>query len=92
MNRAAVTIQRWFRRHTNQATLRQMLANKRKVTRSLRPAPPPLQLQPPVFVSQEWEQRTEGDGHLEQRRDDDRRRVREEKARVARLAAIQVLL
>nr|XP_057922883.1 centrosomal protein of 131 kDa isoform X2 [Doryrhamphus excisus] len=70
VNQSAVTIQRWYRRHArrrhaNQATLRHILASKRK-------------------------ERAEADGHLEQPRDD-RKRIREEKARQARLAAIQEL-
>ncbi|XP_035517200.1 centrosomal protein of 131 kDa isoform X1 [Morone saxatilis] len=76
VNQAAVTIQRWYRRHaqrrhTNQAALKRILANKRK----------------------EWEERTEEDSHLEtqQKKDEDRKRIREEKARLARLAAIQEL-
>ncbi|XP_032357724.1 centrosomal protein of 131 kDa isoform X5 [Etheostoma spectabile] len=76
VNQAAVTIQRWYRRHaqrqhTNQAALKRILASKRK----------------------EWEERTEEDGHLEpqQKKDEDRKRIREEKARLARLAAIQGL-
>ncbi len=41
---------------------------------------------------QEWEERTEEDRRLEQqqKKDEDRKRIREEKARLARLAAIQV--
>ncbi|XP_042364539.1 centrosomal protein of 131 kDa [Plectropomus leopardus] len=77
VNQAAVTIQRWYRRHAkrrhaNQAALKRILASKRK----------------------EWEERTEEDGRLEQqqqKKDEDRRRIREEKARLARLAAIQEL-
>ncbi|XP_061731961.1 centrosomal protein of 131 kDa isoform X2 [Nerophis ophidion] len=71
VNQAAVTIQRWYRRHArrrlaNQAALRHVLDCKRK----------------------EWQKRAEG--HLEPPRDD-RKRIREEKARQARLAAIQEL-
>uniref|UniRef100_A0A8D3BTF6 Centrosomal protein 131 n=1 Tax=Scophthalmus maximus TaxID=52904 RepID=A0A8D3BTF6_SCOMX len=74
VNQAAVTIQRWYRRHAagrhaNQAALKRILASKRK-----------------------WEERTEEDGRPEQqqqKRDEDRKRIREEKARLARLAAIQ---
>uniref|UniRef100_A0A8D3DLA8 Centrosomal protein 131 n=1 Tax=Scophthalmus maximus TaxID=52904 RepID=A0A8D3DLA8_SCOMX len=73
VNQAAVTIQRWYRRHAagrhaNQAALKRILASKRK-------------------------ERTEEDGRPEQqqqKRDEDRKRIREEKARLARLAAIQV--
>ncbi|XP_072229616.1 centrosomal protein of 131 kDa isoform X2 [Leuresthes tenuis] len=75
VNQAAVTIQRWYRRHTkrkltNQAVIKQIIANKRK----------------------EWEERIQEDGHPEgQRKAEDRKRIREEKARLARLAAIQEL-
>ncbi|XP_054454922.1 centrosomal protein of 131 kDa [Anoplopoma fimbria] len=77
VNQAAVTIQRWYRRHTkrqhtNQAALKRILASKRK----------------------EWEERTEEDSRPEQqqqKKDEDRKRIREEKARQARLAAIQEL-
>uniref|UniRef100_A0A3Q2ZCL3 Centrosomal protein 131 n=1 Tax=Kryptolebias marmoratus TaxID=37003 RepID=A0A3Q2ZCL3_KRYMA len=60
VNQAAVTIQRWYRRHSN---------------------------------LQEWEERKEEDAQLEQqqRKADDRKRIREEKARRARLVAIQEL-
>nr|XP_046232926.1 centrosomal protein of 131 kDa isoform X2 [Scatophagus argus] len=76
VNQAAVTIQRWYRRHakkqhTNQAALKRLFASKRK----------------------EWEERTEEDScrDLQQKKDEDRKRIREEKARLARLAAIQEL-
>ncbi|XP_029384140.1 centrosomal protein of 131 kDa isoform X2 [Echeneis naucrates] len=75
VNQAAVTIQRWYRRHarqqpTNHAVLKRMLASKKK----------------------EWEERTV-DSCLEQqqKKDEDRKRIREEKAHLARLAAIQEL-
>uniref|UniRef100_A0A7N6AZW2 Centrosomal protein 131 n=1 Tax=Anabas testudineus TaxID=64144 RepID=A0A7N6AZW2_ANATE len=75
VNQAAVTIQRWYRRHakrqhTSQAALKRILANKRK-----------------------WEEKTEDDSCLDQqqRKDEDRKRIREEKARLARLAAIEEL-
>ncbi|XP_038130081.1 centrosomal protein of 131 kDa isoform X1 [Cyprinodon tularosa] len=75
VNQAAVTIQRWYRRHSrrknsHQAELEQILASKRK----------------------EWEERKEEEDKLrQQRRGEDRMRIREEKARLARLAAIQEL-
>ncbi|XP_070846317.1 centrosomal protein of 131 kDa isoform X2 [Chaetodon trifascialis] len=76
VNQAALTIQRWYRRHAkrkqaDQAALRHILSSKRK----------------------EWEERTEEDSRLEQqqKKDEDRKRIREEKARLARLAAIQEL-
>lgn len=45
-----------------------------------------------MCLQQEWEERTEEDSRLEQqqKKDEDRKRIREEKARLARLAAIQV--
>uniref|UniRef100_A0A3B4GV35 Centrosomal protein 131 n=1 Tax=Pundamilia nyererei TaxID=303518 RepID=A0A3B4GV35_9CICH len=45
------------------------------------------------LLSKEWEERTEEERRLEQqqRKDEDRKRIREEKARLARLAAIQEL-
>lgn len=76
VNQAAVTIQRWYRRHrkrkhrNQEETLGLILANKKK----------------------ELEARKEEDDHQEQqRRGEDRKRIREEKARLARLAAIQEL-
>ncbi|KAF7654678.1 hypothetical protein LDENG_00066600 [Lucifuga dentata] len=75
VNLAAITIQRWYRRHTkrqhtNQAALRRFLATRKK----------------------EREKRTEEHGCLEQQqKKEDRKRIREEKARLARLAAIQEL-
>uniref|UniRef100_A0A1A7W7T6 5-azacytidine induced 1 n=1 Tax=Iconisemion striatum TaxID=60296 RepID=A0A1A7W7T6_9TELE len=76
VNQAAVTIQRWYRqhakrKHSNQAALKQILADKRK----------------------EWEERREADSRLEQQHQiaEDRKRIREEKAHLARLAAIQEL-
>ncbi|XP_077406756.1 centrosomal protein of 131 kDa isoform X2 [Vanacampus margaritifer] len=73
VNQAAVTIQRWYRRHArrrraNREALRRILDSKRK----------------------EWQERAEADGHLEIPRDD-RKLIREEKARQARLLAIQEL-
>ncbi|XP_051927729.1 centrosomal protein of 131 kDa isoform X2 [Hippocampus zosterae] len=73
VNQAAVTIQRWFRRHArrrraNRAALRRILDSKRK----------------------EWQERAETESHLETPRDD-RKLIREEKARQARLAAIHEL-
>lgn len=45
-----------------------------------------------VLLLQEWEERTKEESLLEQqqKKDEDRKRIREEKARLARLAAIQV--
>lgn len=45
-----------------------------------------------VLLVQEWEERTKEESRLEQqqKKDEDRKRIREEKARLARLAAIQV--
>ncbi|XP_068610587.1 centrosomal protein of 131 kDa [Brachionichthys hirsutus] len=76
VNQAAVTIQRWYRRHskrryTNQAALKRVLASKRK----------------------EWEERMKEDRcmELQQKKEQDRKQIREEKARLARVAAIQEL-
>nr|XP_040033150.1 centrosomal protein of 131 kDa isoform X2 [Gasterosteus aculeatus aculeatus] len=76
VNQAAVTIQRWYRRHArrrhaNQAALKCIIASKRK----------------------EWEERREEDSRPEQqqKRGDDRKQIREDKARLVRLAAIQEL-
>uniref|UniRef100_A0A8C2Z017 Centrosomal protein 131 n=1 Tax=Cyclopterus lumpus TaxID=8103 RepID=A0A8C2Z017_CYCLU len=69
VNQAAVTIQRWYRRHakrqhTNQVALKRILASKRK------------------------EDRVEVDVCLvQQHQQDDRKLIRKEKARLARLAA-----
>ncbi|XP_031698508.1 centrosomal protein of 131 kDa isoform X2 [Anarrhichthys ocellatus] len=76
VNQAAVTIQRWYRRHakrrhTNQAALKRILASKRKEWEE----------------RTEEDSRPE----QQQKRDEDRKRIREEKARQARLAAIQEL-
>uniref|UniRef100_A0A8C2WYT0 Centrosomal protein 131 n=1 Tax=Cyclopterus lumpus TaxID=8103 RepID=A0A8C2WYT0_CYCLU len=75
VNQAAVTIQRWYRRHakrqhTNQVALKRILASKRKEWE---------------------ERTDEDSRPEQQRRDEDRKRIREEKARLARLAAIQEL-
>ncbi|XP_074519297.1 centrosomal protein of 131 kDa isoform X2 [Halichoeres trimaculatus] len=76
VNQAAVTIQRWYRRHakrhhTNQAVLRRILASKRKEWEERAEDDITLDLQ--------------------QKKDEERRRIREEKARQARLAAIKEL-
>lgn len=76
VNQAAVTIQRWYRRHakrqhTNQTVLRRILASKRKEWEER--AEEEITLEP------------------QQRKDEERRRIREEKARQARLAAIKEL-
>ncbi|XP_035424586.2 centrosomal protein of 131 kDa isoform X1 [Cygnus atratus] len=76
VNLAAVTIQRWYRRHSQRhkagaAALGRLLASRRE----------------------ERQRRTE-EGNilgLQERRDEDRRKIREEKARLARRAAIQEL-
>uniref|UniRef100_A0A674F704 Centrosomal protein 131 n=1 Tax=Salmo trutta TaxID=8032 RepID=A0A674F704_SALTR len=76
VNQAAVTIQRWYRRHTrrqsqhaSQATLRRILTTKKK----------------------EREQRAEEEKspEVQKKKEEDRKRIREEKARLARVAAIQ---
>ncbi|XP_022598153.1 centrosomal protein of 131 kDa [Seriola dumerili] len=76
VNQAAVTIQRWYRRNAKRQHTNQ--AALKRILASKR---------------KEWEERTEEDSHLEQqhKKDEDRKRIREEKARLARLAAIQEL-
>ncbi|XP_067432955.1 centrosomal protein of 131 kDa isoform X1 [Thunnus thynnus] len=76
VNQAAVTIQRWYRHHA-----KRQHANQTALKRIL------------TSKRKEWEERTGEDSRLEQqqRKDDDRKRIREEKARLARLAAIQEL-
>uniref|UniRef100_A0A3Q2QQ68 Centrosomal protein 131 n=1 Tax=Fundulus heteroclitus TaxID=8078 RepID=A0A3Q2QQ68_FUNHE len=78
VNQAAVTIQRWYRRHTrrkrgHRAALEQIFANKRKEWEERKEEDEHLEQQ------------------QQQRRGEDRKRIREEKARLARLAAIQEL-
>ncbi|XP_035198404.1 centrosomal protein of 131 kDa [Oxyura jamaicensis] len=76
VNLAALTIQRWYRRHAQRrragaAALGRLLASRR-----------------------EERQRRAEEGNvlgLQERRDEDRRKIREEKARLARRAAIQEL-
>ncbi|XP_062269695.1 centrosomal protein of 131 kDa isoform X2 [Platichthys flesus] len=75
VNQAAVTIQRWYR-------AKRRLSNQAALRRIL------------AGKRKEWEERAEeDDSRLEQpqKRDEDRKRIREEKARLARLAAIQEL-
>nr|XP_019966288.1 PREDICTED: centrosomal protein of 131 kDa isoform X1 [Paralichthys olivaceus] len=76
VNQAAVTIQRWYRRQAKRRHTNQ--AALKRILASKR---------------KEWEERTEEDSRPEQlqKRDEDRKRIREEKARLARLAAIQEL-
>uniref|UniRef100_A0A3Q3CH79 Centrosomal protein 131 n=1 Tax=Haplochromis burtoni TaxID=8153 RepID=A0A3Q3CH79_HAPBU len=76
VNHAAVTIQRWYRHHAKRPH-----ANEAALKRIL------------DSKRKEWEERTEEERRLEQqqRKDEDRKRIREEKARLARLAAIQGL-
>ncbi|XP_014266104.3 centrosomal protein of 131 kDa isoform X1 [Maylandia zebra] len=76
VNHAAVTIQRWYRHHAKKRHANQ--AALKRILDSKR---------------KEWEERTEEERRLEQqqRKDEDRKRIREEKARLARLAAIQEL-
>uniref|UniRef100_A0AAX7V8F8 Centrosomal protein 131 n=1 Tax=Astatotilapia calliptera TaxID=8154 RepID=A0AAX7V8F8_ASTCA len=75
VNHAAVTIQRWYRHHAKKRH-----ANQAALKRIL-------------DSKRKWEERTEEERRLEQqqRKDEDRKRIREEKARLARLAAIQEL-
>ncbi|KAM3847721.1 centrosomal protein of 131 kDa [Vipera latastei] len=78
VNSAAVTIQRWYRRHSQRhkegvAQLERLLASKRE---------------------EKQQQQLADEGNildLQQRRDDERKKIRAEKARLARRAAIQEL-
>ncbi|XP_069728579.1 centrosomal protein of 131 kDa isoform X7 [Phaenicophaeus curvirostris] len=76
VNLAAVTIQRWYRRHSQRhkvgaAALGRLLASKRE---------------------ERQQQMEEGNIlDLQERKDEERRKIREEKARLARRAAIQEL-
>ncbi|XP_063149459.1 centrosomal protein of 131 kDa isoform X4 [Candoia aspera] len=77
VNLAAVTIQRWYRRHSQRhkegvAQLGRLLASKREEKQQQ------LTDESNIF-------------DLQQRRDEERRKIREEKARLARRAAIQEL-
>uniref|UniRef100_A0A672YFR9 Centrosomal protein 131 n=1 Tax=Sphaeramia orbicularis TaxID=375764 RepID=A0A672YFR9_9TELE len=78
VNQAAVTIQRWYRRYAKRRRTNQAALKRILSTKR-----------------KEWEDRAEEeDVHLEQqqkKKDEDRKRIREEKARLARLAAIQEL-
>ncbi|XP_074870340.1 centrosomal protein of 131 kDa [Carettochelys insculpta] len=81
VNLAAVTIQRWYRRHsqrhkTGAATLGHLLASKREERQQ-----------------QQQQQRMEEANilDLQRKKDEERQRIREEKAQLARRAAIQEL-
>ncbi|XP_033963539.1 centrosomal protein of 131 kDa isoform X1 [Pseudochaenichthys georgianus] len=77
VNQAAVTIQRWYRSHAKRRHADQAALKRTLASRR-----------------KEWEERTEAESHLEQqqqKKDEDRKRIREEKARLARVAAIQDL-
>ncbi|KAM9462346.1 centrosomal protein of 131 kDa isoform 3-T3 [Clarias gariepinus] len=76
VSHAAVTIQRWYRRHVsrrkaNEAALKQLLTSKRK--------------------ERELQQGEEKAMKSQKKKEEDRKRIREEKARLARLTAIQEL-
>ncbi|XP_008435737.1 centrosomal protein of 131 kDa isoform X2 [Poecilia reticulata] len=77
VNQAAVTIQRWYR-HLSRRKHSHQAALEQILTNKRK----------------EWEEKREEDDHLQQqqhRRGEERKRIREEKARLARLAAIQEL-
>uniref|UniRef100_A0A8C6QA42 Centrosomal protein 131 n=1 Tax=Nothobranchius furzeri TaxID=105023 RepID=A0A8C6QA42_NOTFU len=76
VNQAAITIQCWYRQHAKRKH-----SNQAALKQFL------------VDKGKEWEERREGDSRLEQqhRKAEDRKRIREEKAQLARLAAIQEL-
>ncbi|XP_046887637.1 centrosomal protein of 131 kDa isoform X2 [Hypomesus transpacificus] len=76
VNQAAVAIQRWYRRHA-----RRQHASQAALTRVL------------TTKRKEWEQRAEEERspEVQKKKEEDRKKIREEKARLARLAAIQEL-
>lgn len=75
VNHAAITLQRWFRRHSNRKR-----ANENAIKQVL------------VSKKKEREQRAdEKTSESLNKKEDDRKRIREEKARLARLTAIQEL-
>ncbi|CAL8304469.1 unnamed protein product [Lota lota] len=81
VNQAAVTIQRWFRRHaqrtrSSQAALRRLLATKKEEWEQR------VETDKSPEVQQQQQKK---------RKEEERKRVREEKARLARLSAIQEL-
>ncbi|RXN24061.1 centrosomal protein of 131 kDa [Labeo rohita] len=76
VNHAAITIQRWYRRHVNRKranenTIKHLLTSKKK--------------------EREQRAEEEKTAESLKKKDDDRKRIREEKARLARLTAIQEL-
>uniref|UniRef100_A0A8C6Q5Q7 Centrosomal protein 131 n=1 Tax=Nothobranchius furzeri TaxID=105023 RepID=A0A8C6Q5Q7_NOTFU len=73
VNQAAITIQCWYRQHAKRKHSNQAALKQFLVDKG------------------KWEERREGDSRLEQqhRKAEDRKRIREEKAQLARLAAIQ---
>uniref|UniRef100_A0A673HRV5 Centrosomal protein 131 n=1 Tax=Sinocyclocheilus rhinocerous TaxID=307959 RepID=A0A673HRV5_9TELE len=75
VNHAAITIQRWYRRHANRKranvnTIKHLLISKKK--------------------EREQRAEEEKTAESLKKKEDDRKRIREEKARLARLTAIQV--
>uniref|UniRef100_A0A4W5ME58 Centrosomal protein 131 n=1 Tax=Hucho hucho TaxID=62062 RepID=A0A4W5ME58_9TELE len=77
VNQAAVTIQRWYRRHTRRQSQHASQAALRRIL---------------TTKKKEREQRAEEEKSPEvQKKEEDRKRIREEKARLARVAAIQEL-
>ncbi|XP_054898638.1 centrosomal protein of 131 kDa isoform X2 [Poeciliopsis prolifica] len=77
VNQATVTIQRWYRRLSRRKQSHQATLEQILTNKK-----------------KEWEEKKEEGGHLHQqqhRRGEERKRIREEKARLARLAAIQEL-
>uniref|UniRef100_A0A4W5ME48 Centrosomal protein 131 n=1 Tax=Hucho hucho TaxID=62062 RepID=A0A4W5ME48_9TELE len=78
VNQAAVTIQRWYRRHTRRQSQHASQAALRRIL---------------TTKKKEREQRAEEEKSPEvQKKEEDRKRIREEKARLARVAAIQEIL
>uniref|UniRef100_A0A8C8JCD8 Centrosomal protein 131kDa n=1 Tax=Oncorhynchus tshawytscha TaxID=74940 RepID=A0A8C8JCD8_ONCTS len=77
VNQAAVTIQRWYRLHTRRQSQHASQAALRRIL---------------TTKKKEREQRAEEEKSPEvQKKEEDRKRIREEKARLARVAAIQEL-
>ncbi|KAK2820121.1 hypothetical protein Q5P01_023080 [Channa striata] len=76
VNQAAVIIQRWYRRHAKRQHTSQAALKRILATKR-----------------KEWEERTKDETRLDQKHktEEDRKQIREEKARLARLAAIQEL-
>ncbi|XP_075891171.1 centrosomal protein of 131 kDa isoform X2 [Nelusetta ayraudi] len=85
VNQAAVTIQRWYRRHARRrlashTALRRFLASKRKEWEGSR-----------LEQQQQQQEQEQQQAQQQQQKVEERKRIREERARLARLAVIQEL-